>query len=95
MITATTIVLPGEINFSNAMIIYQKISEQKGNLEIDFSRVRASNSVGLALILECLKLAKQKNVSIKFYAIPTKLLAIAKCASLEEFIQSAVKPLHS
>lgn len=81
--------LTGNLHFSNVMSVLEKsLSSFKKlpALVFDFSRLEASDSSGLALILEWIKLAKQYNKSIQFISLPKDLMEIAKAASLDKII---------
>lgn len=78
-------VLTGELDFSNVMLLYEKsLLGIKESLELrfDFSQLMASNSAGLALIIEWIKLAKRHAKPIHFEHLPPKLIAIAKVAGM-------------
>ncbi len=60
------------------------------NINIDLSEINSSDSAGLALMIEWIKLSKQHNTEINFNHIPDQLLALAKLSGLENnhyFIQ--------
>lgn len=81
--------LEGELDFSNVMSIYSKsIPQMTLNHELifDFSKVKSSNSAGIALMIEWLKLSKQTNKSIHFKCISSDLMSLVKVANLEEMI---------
>lgn len=81
--------LSGELNFFNVMEIYQqslKDLEKPARLTFNFSQISASNSAGLALIIEWLKYAKRSQKPIQFIHLPVKLQAIAKAAKVEKLI---------
>ena len=50
---------------------------ENNELEFDFSRLKSSNSAGLALMIEWIKLAKRSNKKIRFLSISEDLKAIA------------------
>jgi len=56
-------------------------------IEIDLSGVTHTTSVGLALMLEWLRQAQAKNVSIRFSQVPEQVLGIAKLSQLETILQ--------
>jgi phospholipid transport system transporter-binding protein len=84
-----TLVLKGDLNVFNAMSIYVKslmYLKELNELQIDFAELKASDSVGLALIIEWMKYAKQNKKTIRFLHLSRNLLAIAKAAGIEEII---------
>lgn len=56
-------------------------------VSIDLSQVEACNSAALALILEMVKNARQKNIHISFENLPASLLIIAKAYGVENEIR--------
>lgn len=82
----------GELHMSNVMSLYDKslIDFNEQVLTINFSELQASDSSGLALIIEWLKFAKQKNKRIKFLHFPEQLNLIAKAAGLEVMLSKDI-----
>jgi phospholipid transport system transporter-binding protein len=76
----------GDLNFSNVMSVYQKSlldADKCSELIFDFSQLNSSDSSGLALIIEWIKLSKQKNKPIKFTHLSQDIMSIAKAAGLD------------
>lgn len=84
-----TLYVSGSLNFSNVMALYYKslmhLSKCE-SIQFDFSHVKASNSAGLALIIEWLKYAKHHQKTIKLVNLNHDLLVIAKVAGLETLL---------
>ncbi|MCK5728046.1 MAG: STAS domain-containing protein [Methylococcales bacterium] len=57
---------------------------QSKRLTIDLTRVKNSDSAGLALMIEWVKLSKKQNVDLNFSHIPPQLLTLAKISGLKE-----------
>lgn len=79
----------GELDCANVMSVYKKSLPQLENcraLEFDFSQLKSSNSAGLALIIEWIKFARQRNKSIQFNHLSTDLMSIAKAAGIDRLI---------
>ena len=55
-------------------------------LDIDLSHVERSDSAGLALLVECLRHARQSGKTIRFFNIPAQMLAIARVSGLDEVL---------
>lgn len=55
-------------------------------LQIDLGGVQESDSAGLALLLEWLRVAKQRNQRVRFANVPAQLLALARISEVEELI---------
>ena len=85
----------GDLHFSNVMSLYEKslIDFNHHELVINFSELNSTDSSGLALIIEWLKFAKQKNKRIQFSHFPEQLLLIAKAAGIEEMFKSVTADL--
>jgi phospholipid transport system transporter-binding protein len=79
--------LSGSLNFSNVMSIYNKSLSAVANcheLIFDFSAVISSDSSGIALIVEWIRLAKMTNKKITFRHVSKDLMSIAKASSLDK-----------
>ena len=84
-----TLYLVGEVNFHNAMSLYRDSLKHLYALpsyHFDFSQVKKSNSAGLALIFEWIKLAKAQGKSVYFSGIDAHLLSVARAADCEGLI---------
>lgn len=76
----------GDLSFDNVMSVYQKSLEQSGNsseLIFDFSRLHSTDSAGLALIVEWIKLSKQLSKPIHFYHLSEDIMSLAKAAGVD------------
>ena len=58
-------------------------SRYSHSINIDLSEVNSSDSAGLALMIEWIKLSKQHNTEINFSHIPEQLLTLAKLSGFE------------
>jgi phospholipid transport system transporter-binding protein len=54
-----------------------------GDLEIDLTNVSSGDSAGLAVLLEWLAVAKQRNVRLRYTGVPAQVLAVARIAEIE------------
>ncbi|EKD70490.1 MAG: hypothetical protein ACD_46C00522G0005 [uncultured bacterium] len=84
-------ILMGELDMSNVMSVYQKSMgylSQCEEMSFDFSQLKSSDSSGLALMIEWLKLAKLKQKKITFTNLSAELLSIARAARLDKIINS-------
>lgn len=59
----------------------------KGEIIVDLGGIRRTTSVGLALMLEWLRLAKSRNKTIRFTNIPAQMLSMAKVSQLDSILQ--------
>lgn len=85
--------ISGELSFATVPQLWQRwrsLAGDRNALDIDLAGVRRSDSAGLALLIEGLRLARQTGQSIRFFNIPDQLLAIARVSGLE-----AVLPLQA
>jgi len=55
-------------------------------LDIDLADVSCSDSAGLALLIDWMRSAKQKNKNIVFHNIPAQMLAMAHASGLDELL---------
>lgn len=84
-----TLFLSGELDFSNAMSLYEKgasFINQLPELQIDFSGLTSCNSAVLALMIEWIKFAKSLNKSMHFSHLSTKLISIAAVAGMDHLL---------
>ena len=82
--------LTGEVTFATAERILrdssQMFARQQG-IEIDLSDVVKTDSAGLALLLEWLRIANDSGAAIRFQNIPEKVRAIAQTAEVEALLE--------
>ena len=84
-------ILSGDLHFSNVMMLLKKsipLIDQCHALTFDFSKVTSSDSSGLALIVEWIKLSKRQNKPVYFKNLSKDLLAIATAANMTQFIHN-------
>jgi phospholipid transport system transporter-binding protein len=79
----------GDLNFDSVPVLWPscraRISE-RDQLDIDLSQVVRSDSAGLALLVECLRQARQVGKTVRFFNIPAQMLAIARVSSLDQVL---------
>lgn len=81
--------ITGCLGFANVMSVYNKSImhlESHPEVTFDFSRLKSSNSAGLALILELIKFAKKQRKKIHFEHLSGELMSIAKAAGIDKMI---------
>lgn len=81
-----TFFISGDLNFTNVMSVYEKslpLISQSPELIFDFTQLKSSDSSGLALFAEWVKLSKFQNKSIQFMHLSAELLSVAKAAGIE------------
>lgn len=75
----------GVLNFANVMSLYQKslplIASCK-DINVDFSQVKASDSSGVALMMEWMCLGKAQHKKIIFSGVSKELQSIINAAGL-------------
>jgi len=78
--------IAGELNFSSSQILANDLRSwpASGDIHVDLSAVRQSNSAGLAFLLEWMKIAQQKSRQIKYHNVPEQLLVIARAYGIAE-----------
>jgi len=78
--------ISGELNFSNVMSIYNKSLAQVQQCPeciFDFSELQSSDSAGLALIIEWIKLSRKINKPVRFVHLSQDIMSIAKAAGID------------
>lgn len=77
--------LSGRLNFSSVASLLTANGWLQGDqLIVDLSDVEHSNSAGLALLLEWMKIAQQKGLQIKYHNVPEQLLVIARAYGVNQ-----------
>lgn len=79
----------GKLAFSNVSDLYKSSllsMDQVQELVFDFSQVTGSDSSGLALMIEWVKLAEKKGKGIKLQYVPAELMSLARVSSLDKLI---------
>ena len=79
----------GDLNFASVALLWNTIRQclREGDaLDIDLSHVERSDSAGLALLVECLRHARQSGKTIRFFNIPAQMLAIARVSGLDQVL---------
>ncbi len=89
-----TLLLSEEINFSNAMSIYTQSIQTfnhdatQTTWQIDFSKLKVSHSVVVALMIEWKKWAEKNNKKIQLTHLSKDILSIAKVGGVEELLSN-------
>ncbi|MEE4377326.1 MAG: STAS domain-containing protein [Candidatus Competibacteraceae bacterium] len=79
----------GELNFASVVGLWQeseRLFPNHSNLTIDLTGISRSDSSGVALLVEWLRLAKQRQQSVQFSHIPTQMQAIIQVADLTKLL---------
>ena len=64
----------------------QALFNTNGDITVDFRQVEHSNSAGLALIIEWIRLAQTKKLSFHLVNLPSQLQEIARISGIEEIL---------
>ncbi len=81
----------GVLNASTAADVLEEseprfAQAQEPSLEVDLGGVGESDSAGLALLLEWLRIAKQAGKKIHFANVPAQIEALARISEVEDLI---------
>lgn len=79
----------GELTFATVNGLLEQapaLFEEHSQLKIDLANVTRSDSAGLALLIDWMRLAKTNNKEIMFYNIPEQMLAIANASGVDELL---------
>jgi phospholipid transport system transporter-binding protein len=79
----------GELSFAtvNAVLSQTKnVFESVTDLNIDLAAVTRSDSAGVALLIDWMRIAKDASRKIVFHNIPAQMLAIASASGLDELL---------
>lgn len=83
--------LHGQLSFANVPVLLRDLKKalpQSGVVRIDLSAVTRSDSAGLALLVDCLREARKRDLVLQYVQMPEQMLAMARVTGLD-----AVLPL--
>ena len=76
----------GELSFTTAAELLQSMLDQfpsiGSEVQIDLEGVTRSDSAGLALLVEWLRLAQEQGIILQFHNLPSQLREIARISDL-------------
>ncbi|MET0071072.1 MAG: STAS domain-containing protein [Candidatus Thiodiazotropha sp.] len=79
----------GDMTFSSVRDLLQRSTElfsSVDELEVDLSQVDHADSAGLALVLEWMAQAGERNAKIVFTGIPESMISIARLCQVESLL---------
>lgn len=80
----------GELNMQSVPALLQEVEpilgRGQGEVCFDLQGVSRSDSAGLALLVECLQVARQRQRKVTFRNLPQQLRDIAQVSGLEELL---------
>ena len=65
---------------------------QEPNIEMDLGGVGESDSAGLALLIEWMRMAKQSGKQIHFANVPAQIAALARISEVEDLLGTPGEP---
>ncbi|MES9829335.1 MAG: STAS domain-containing protein [Candidatus Thiodiazotropha sp.] len=80
----------GEMTFSSVkelLLHSNKLFSAVEELEVDLSRVDHADSAGLALVLEWMAQAAERNARIVFTGVPESMVSIARLCQVESLLE--------
>ncbi|MCB2426498.1 STAS domain-containing protein [Methylophaga pinxianii] len=86
---AKRILVSGELTFdtaANGIDMTEELFTDIAVLDVDLSEVTRSDSAGLALLIEWMRQAEKLNKPIRYFNMPTQMLAMAEASGLEELL---------
>lgn len=81
----------GELSFATAAGLLDKstsVFAQSQNLAVDLSGVTYADSAGLALLIEWLRLAKQRGAMLRYSGLPGQLKSLAAISEVESLLEN-------
>ncbi|MFQ5642141.1 MAG: lipid asymmetry maintenance protein MlaB [Thiogranum sp.] len=79
----------GDLSFDSVTALWQQCRarfQERAALDIDLSGVRRSDSAGVALLVACLRQARQSGKTVRFFNMPEQMLALARVSSLDQVL---------
>lgn len=87
------IMVAGELGFTTVTELRNRSShlfvDSCGELDIDLAGVTRSDSAGLALLLEWMRMARAQKRELRFHHLPEQMEAIASASDLETVLPLA------
>lgn len=84
------ITLSGELTFATVTSLLEQsrelFSQADEAIEVDLRAVERVDSAGLALLIEWLRLAREKGLTIRFSHLPQQMKAIAAASDLDSIL---------
>lgn len=83
------ILVSGDLTFVTAASgigMTKDIFAELPQLDMDLAAVTHSDSAGLALLVEWIRQARKANKPIRFFNMPTQMLALAEASGMEELL---------
>lgn len=83
------IAIHGDLSFDSVPGLWgelQALISQQADFDLELARVKRSDSAGLALLVECQRLAGETGRKLRFFNIPDQMLAIARVSGLDEIL---------
>ncbi len=81
--------ISGDLNFDSVAALWERCRAQSGECEVlnvDLGAVRRSDSAGVALLVACMRLARQSGKKVRFFNMPEQMLALARVSSLDQVL---------
>ena len=82
-------VLSGELSFESVPALSGSILpllQENARLDISLDKVRRSDSAGVAMLVEWLRLARQQDKPLRFLDIPEQMLSIVRVSGLDTIL---------
>ena len=86
-------IIPGHFDASSAPTISKKYIKQVASDKqwiLDFSKCNKVDSVGLAIIIDCIKYAKKKNLNLQILKLNNNAISLAKAHGVKEIISEYI-----
>ena len=85
-----TLKLSGDLDFNNAMVIFNEgarfIANSTQDVIVDFSGLVSSNSVVVALIINWMRAASEAGVTLQLLQVSPEISSLVKAAGLDKIM---------
>jgi phospholipid transport system transporter-binding protein len=85
--------LSGALSFVNARAALRTVgdvlAESQGDVRFDLRDISRADSAGLAVLIECLRLAGRRRVSLTFSNLPSQVEALAAVSGVDAMLPRA------
>jgi phospholipid transport system transporter-binding protein len=63
-----------------------QLAALEGGIVLELAQVERVDSAGLALLIQWMRMARERQVDIRFRHLPAQLLAIARASDMEQIL---------
>lgn len=85
----------GELGFETVVDLLERgepLLRRGGRVEVDLSQVSATDSAGLALLIDWMRIAQEAGTELRYHGVPEQLMALASISDLDDILIDVEAP---